>query len=148
MIEHIWSILCNGASIDSETNSVRIFDALEQLTVYTNEEAPITLPIHFEIISLWIRSNELVPSKGKMQVFFSDSSNECKNQAELEIDLSQAIYFRTRVKADGLQLKGPGRYKFIVELKQEDESGWEKVASIPLLVSYQSISVEEKEMAN
>jgi hypothetical protein len=137
MIKHIWSIICNWSSIDGETNSISLFNVLERLTVYTNSNGSVNLPIHYEIVSDWIRENEEESCQGKMRVFFYDSTNEFTNHAELAIDLNKSIFYRTRVKCEGISLKGPGKYKFVVEMQQNEKSIWEEVATLPLLVIYQ-----------
>jgi hypothetical protein len=40
--------------------------------------------------------------------------------------------------AGKLELTGPGKYLFTIELQQENDQAWEKVAALPLLVSYQT----------
>lgn len=138
MIDHVWSILCNGSSIDSETNVISLFGVLEQITIPANPKGIVKLPINLEIFSLWIRGDEKVPACGKMRVVFCDPNDSCEHHAEMDVDLNNAIIFRTRVRSKGLKLRGPGRYKFVIEFQQDQSETWEKVATIPLLVMYQS----------
>jgi hypothetical protein len=125
------------ASIDQNTNSISLFNILEQITVFTDQVDAISLPIELEIVSGWIRKNVDEPTQGKMRVFFFDPLDNHKNIAELGIDLRKAIFYRTRVASKILAVKGPGRYKFVVELQQESSSSWEIVATLPFIVTYQ-----------
>jgi hypothetical protein len=143
MIEHIWSVVCNGSSIDQDTNTISIYNVLEQLKVFSDTPDSVSLPIHLEIFSLWTRENEKVAARGKMRMFFCDPGDNCKKKAELDIDLKEAVFFRSRIRVDGLDLNGAGRYKFVVELQQEGEKSWQKVASLPILVSIQPIASYE-----
>ena len=138
MIEHIFSVLCSGVSIDAETNAISLFKVLEQLNVFTDSEQPLRIPIHFEIISLWTRRSPETPCLGKTRLTFCTPAEAPKQHAEIQIDLSQATNYRSRVISDGIELTGPGRYQFIIEVQQENDQEWEKVATLPLLVSYQA----------
>lgn len=138
MIRHAFSVLCGKSSIDSETNTVSILEVLEQLTIFTDIPDHINLPIQFELFSLWTRENKDLPEQGQMRIHFCDPSNICKNQTESLVDLTTAIFYRTRIKVNGLELVGPGMYKYIIELRQNNKEEWETVAQLPLLVEYQS----------
>jgi hypothetical protein len=137
MIEHIFSVLCSGVSIDTETNALSLFKVLEQLTVYTEGDQPLQLPIHFELLSLWTRRLAEEPCRGKARVTFISPSDNRK-LVELVVDLRQSVNHRTRIMSDKLELTGPGKYLFTIELQQENDQAWEKVATLPLLVSYQT----------
>jgi hypothetical protein len=137
MIEHVFSVLCSGTSIDAETNAVSLFKVLEQLTVFTESKDPLRIVIHFEILSLWTRQSPEVPCHGKMRVIFRSPGNQQRQQAELEIDLSKAINYRSKIVSDGIELNGPGKYQFRIELQEEDNADWQEVACLPVLVSYQ-----------
>jgi len=141
MIEHIWSVLCNSASVDIESGSISLFNVLEQITVLAKEDEIITLPIHFELATLCARENENIPMQGKLRFNFCDPKNICIKMAEMEVDLKQGLYFRGRMHFEGLQLNGSGKYKFEVRLQQENSDTWEQVATLPLLVTFQPINM-------
>lgn len=142
MIEHVWSLICNSSSIDEENHTISIFNILEQLSVFSNTPDMVSLPIHLEIFSLLTREDEKVPAQGKMRIFFCDPADSCTQKAELDIDLKNAVYFRSRIRVDGLDLKGNGKYKFVVELQQKGKKAWEKVASLPLLINFQPLPAD------
>jgi hypothetical protein len=137
MIEHVFSVLCNGTSIDAETNSISLFKVLEQLTVFSETTEPVRLLIHFEIVSFWTRQSTDIPGRGRMRFTFCSPSNQQKQGVELDVDLSKSINHRTRIISDSIELTGPGKYQFIIELQEGDHPDWQKVASVPLLVNYQ-----------
>jgi hypothetical protein len=144
MIEHVWSVVCNNSSIDEESKTISLLNVLEQLVIYTDATDDLNLPIQLEVFSLWTREEVDMPAKGKMQVQFCDDKNACTKQAEIEIDLSQAVFCRTKMKLFGLKLKGAGRYKFIVELSEDAGATWKKVASLPVQINYEPIPPEYK----
>jgi hypothetical protein len=137
MINHVFSVLCNKSSIDIDSNTVSILEVLEQLTIFTDQAKGILLPIHFELFSLLTRAQKEQPAQGQLRINFCDPSGARVNQQELAVDLSSVIFFRTRTRFNGLELNDPGIYKFVVELKQSEETPWVEVAQLPLLVIYQ-----------
>jgi hypothetical protein len=148
MIEHVWSVVCSSSSIDEESKTISLLNVMEQLVIYKDDQDDLNLSIQLEVFSLWTREEMDTPTKGKMQVQFCDDKNACTKQAEIEIDLSQAVYCRTKMKLFGLKLKGAGRYKFIVELSEDAGATWKKVASLPVLINYEPIPPEYKNKLN
>jgi hypothetical protein len=138
MIEHVFSVLCSQTSIDSETNTVSLFNVLEQLTVFTESTENIRIPIHFEILSLWTRQSPDVPERGKARIIFCSPSNQQKQQVEMTLDLSKATNYRSKLVSDGIELTGPGKYYFVVEFMGESKQEWQTVARLPLSVNYQA----------
>ncbi len=137
MIEHVWSVLCQNATIDSETGNVSLQNILETLTISGEVTGEIKLPMQYEIFSEWTRTDENQPAKGMMRLFFCDPADECKQQLQLPVDLSEHLFARTRVKSGGLTINEPGRYKFLVELKLDGSDKWEQVAALPLVVNFE-----------
>jgi hypothetical protein len=138
MIEHIFSVLCSSVSIDAETNAISLFKVLEQLIVYTDSQQPLRIPIHFEILSLWTRRSPDTSCRGKTRITYCTPLNAQKQHAEMDIDLSQATNYRSRIISEGLELTGPGRYQFVIELQQKNDPTWVQVANLPVMVIYQS----------
>ena len=137
MIQHVWSVICQSTSIDTDTNRISMFNVLESLTIFSQADEPVTLPISFEIFSLLTRSEPDQPSKGRLRVYYRHPSGEATSPFEVSIDLSHAIYFRSRVRSQGLALTSPGRYLFLVEVQDEGDDAWRIVAELPLLVRFQ-----------
>lgn len=137
MIKHLFSTICNRTSIDKETNSLSIFNIIEQITIFSEPEEPVQLPMHFEIISLWMRSNEKIPCSSTAKYYLCDPQGISKTNVEIMIDLSNNLIGRTIIRVSGIELRGPGIYEFHIEIQQEN-GDWKQVASIPFLVIYKS----------
>jgi len=136
MIEHIWSILCSRAVIDSETNNVSIQDVIEQITVNAEPVENGFLPIPFELITLWDREEIDKATKGIERITFITPSGKMDVISETEIDLTKAERHRQRVKFPGLPINEAGRYYFKVEVKNDNDE-WKQVSAIPLKVLFQ-----------
>lgn len=136
MINHVFSVICDRSSIDIDTNTVSIFGILEQLTIFTGETGLIKLPMQFELFSHWSRQLVDQPVKGKMRVYFCSPTGNKNIRNESIIDLSSVIFYRIRVRINGIELSGPGLYKFVIEYQVNENTEWQEVAQLPLLVTY------------
>lgn len=137
MIEHVWSVLCQDGAIDAQTNHVSIFNALETLVIFGDPQVINRISIHFEIISSWVRSDEKLASTGMMRLYFCNPEGECNKQLDFPIDLSKSMFHHTRINSSCLMLKGPGRYKFMIDL-QEEGGTWKPVATLPLIITFET----------
>jgi hypothetical protein len=138
VIEHVWSVLCQNSAVDNETGSVSLLNVLETITILGEARGEIKLHVNHEVFSEWVRTDEKLPAKGMMRLSFCNTENECKQKLELPVDLSEQVFARTRIKLSGLTISGPGRYKFIVELKLEGSDRWELKVTLPLMVVFNS----------
>jgi hypothetical protein len=137
MPQHIWSVACESSSIDYETQRVSLLNLLESITVFCDSEAPINLPMNFEVVSNWLRTDQNQPEKGIARIYMIHPSGETGPKIDIELDLSANPILRTRVKINVIGLTGPGKYIFNVDIQDTGEGKWKTVADIPLLVEYQ-----------
>ena len=139
MPEHAWSLLCSRTIIDKETNQVSIIDVVEGITV--GLEAPLStldkprIPLHFELVTLWNRSEPDTPEKAVGKYKLTGPKGEALTDQEIEIDLSQFKRFRSTLKAESLPLPSAGTFLFTVLLRGEDGDSWQKVGHAPLEVT-------------
>ncbi len=136
MIKHIWSILAQSSSIDNDTNDLSIFNILNNLVVFAEAGSEINLPIKFEIVSLWERSEDEVPEHANSRIMFIDPNGSSKLMFKNTLEISKTHFLRTRVRFPGMTLFHPGRYRIKIELKEAENKRWKKVCEIPFLVSF------------
>lgn len=140
MIKHIWTVLCQKSIIDNETNNFSLLDILEQINIIANKLPPtkendqVIFPFNFEAVSLWVKTGEKTSVKGQARVRIVTPDGQIGDGPTFSIDLSNKTRFRSRVRFGGLPIKGSGQYKVLVQLKKEDATKWEDVASVPLQV--------------
>ena len=136
MIEHIWSIACERSTTDRETNNLSLLNILEQVNLLgpaPDPAAKMALPLHFELTSLWCRSNpdQAEESIGRIKMRAPNGAEIL--ESEFPVDLTQNIRMRTQMRSIAFPLLGTGRYTFTVEIRRAD-GNWEHVARIPLQV--------------
>jgi len=103
-----------------------------------DDEHPVAIPA--EMVSLWSRENITSPATGSMRLYYIDPNGTQSTPISLGIDLSKAIYHRTRINLTGLLLTKKGLYSFIVEYQISGVEAWQMAANIPLLVLTQQLA--------
>jgi len=138
MIQHVWSVVCQSASFDAQTNSVSLFNTLENLLVLgtPSKERPFVLSC--EIVSLWAREKLDVPCTGQMQVALKLPENDTPHTVSLEIDLSKTPFHRTRITIGAIPMTSTGRFEFLVEYRISEKENWTTAAKLPFIVISQS----------
>ena len=144
MIKHIWSVLCSQSLIDASSNNISLIGILEEIHLTRKPSSPKrqkettkgkpAFPIVMEWVTLWERtpgeSANLVPVRD----IVSAPSGEILVQEEYNVDFGKHSRMRWRRKLSGLPERGPGRYQFCTQIKDEKTNTWESVSSLPLAV--------------
>lgn len=138
MIKHVGSVLCREVVIDQETNQASLFNLLEAITIFDKPAGQGMVPLSFEVFSLWIREDENIPVKGFFRLRYCDSNGAELGSYQGEIDLTNAVFHRTRVKFPVLTIADQGRYNFFVDLQGDGKEEWQTVATLPLQVIFKS----------
>ena len=134
-IEHIWSVLCSNSSVDIDTNSLSIFNVVEQLNIqsipkvvslHNNNSSPkeagqesSVIPVTFEIVSLFQRQD---PEADKLLndaiLALIDPRGKILKENNFQIVFpkgSKRLRFRT--KLGGMPITISGEYRFILKVK-------------------------------
>lgn len=136
MIDHVWSVLCARSVTDNRTNTVSLFNVLEQIQIASVQGvlAPGLLPAAIELVSLWTRSEPGQPARGsgRIEVVLPDGSVAVEQA--FDVDLSGFERLRTQAALSAIPIVGPGRYVFRISKQLQGEEDWVEVARIPLQI--------------
>ncbi|HRV75920.1 MAG: hypothetical protein H6799_01275 [Candidatus Nomurabacteria bacterium] len=142
MIEHIWTIICKESKIDSDTNSITIIDALENLN-FDIPEAEVNFQkgktnlfnVPFEIVSMFYRDKKGRIETHDYYVDIIDPSSKQIGKVEAKIRFEpQHNRMRSRIKFDTIGVTTEGVYKFKLYLKKKGEKD-KLLTSIPLEIN-------------
>jgi hypothetical protein len=137
MITHIWTVLCSQSIVNENTKNISLIEVLEQLNIVglaPPAEQENTIPITFDVVSLWSREADNQPSRRPARVHFLSPSSALIREFEYEVDLSVYQRIRTVGRINGLPFREAGQYHFIIQLRGEREAEWQEVARIPLQI--------------
>jgi hypothetical protein len=144
-VKVLWSILCQDAVIDRETNNVSLFNIVEEVSIPV--EPPTKTPTSvapqrltaadFALVTLWARSDEKVGEQGRGRIRLVLPDTKEVAQSEFEVDLTTYLRSRFVMRFHGLPGGDQGTYRFIIESK--DMAGdWVQMFELPLRVAIQS----------
>ncbi len=147
-IEHLWSVLCETALIDSETNNLSLLNVVEQLNISSIPQiAPIPtkgivgIPVistKLELVSFFQRKNT---EKEELEIdatlILLDPSNKVIKEGQFKIQFPKGMKrLRFRTKINGLPITIPGEYRFNLSIKEMDEVT--EICSLPMDVKIEA----------
>lgn len=135
MIKHHFSLICSHAVVDERTKLLSAFDIIEQINVNANEDDTIQIPMHFDLISAWIRDGKSNSENATLRLSLCKPKDIINEIKVFDIEIAGSTFYRSLISFSGIKLTGSGLYKFLIEIKQEDKD-WEDVTEIPFIVSY------------
>lgn len=135
MIKHCFSLICGHAVVDERTQLLSVFDIIEQINVNAEPSQTVRIPMRFDLVSVLMRGDTNNPEKGMSRISLCKPKGNQDTIREVDIELNDSTFFRSILSFSGIELTGPGLYKFLIELKQGDKD-WEEVAEIPFTVFY------------
>lgn len=154
-IHHAWSVLCSKSVIDGDSNVISLFDVFEQVDVGIEVKGKadikqnISVPINYEIVSLWFRDDPAKEVHFTYKLELKDPEKKLLNELEQSVTIPvQKRRTRTRVKVRGLPVTEKGIYMFEVYLKKRDQKGYTKVASLPLQLGIREGKPQTKKVKN
>lgn len=148
-ITHIWSVLCKESVINQDDNLLSMFGVLEELKVGISLDKDktsipqITIPINYEIVSLWVRENKEGSEIADLEFRLFDPGKKELSKIVQRIEFPTNVKrFRSRMKVQGLPITKEGEYIFKLSIKEQNANKFELVAMLPLDVSlnYESFS--------
>jgi hypothetical protein len=146
MIEHVWTVVCSRAVVDRFSNNVSIQNVIEQFSVRAEPKPGALIPVPFEVMTLWARSDFSVPASGTERLTLYSPSGVKIGERVSSLDLTGNVRrYRTRTTFDGLPAGEPGRYVFQVELQEENKDEWYGVATVPLEVIFEQPEPDQGE---
>lgn len=140
MIQHAWSVLCERAITDKDTNNISLIYCIEQITT-------IRLPLQFPQITfstLWYKTDQKDTNPYDLSLkFFVEKPNQEKELiGETRAKIEKPRH-RFNFSIGGFLFSHEGTYLFSVEYNLENQ-GWKKTNQIPLQVIYQPPQSEIK----
>lgn len=139
MIQHVWSVACQSASFDTQTNSVSLLNTLENIIVFGEPTQETPAPLSCEIVSLWARESADAGGSGQMRVLLNLPGGKPPDVIMLDIDLTRTLFHRTRITIGVLPLTSSGRFEFQVEYRLAGEETWQLAAKLPFVVLVQKL---------
>ena len=126
-MKNIWSVIFNRAVVDGNTNSISLFDCVEEITVNFSRPEDVNMlekniPINFTVISLW--SDEETSKSRKFEYLMeiidpqNKKINEFSNMPIFEVGKKR---LRTIVQINGMKITSEGEYTIVIKYKIDSD---------------------------
>ena len=142
----LWAIICEGSSVDRESNNVSLFNVLEQIqipeppAVDASNDARPAAPIPYRLVVLFCRSDQMVGEKGTARIalrFPTEEEPVIFPQSVIDLEVAQRNRLVSRFPF--LPVSGEGTYKFVIE-ELTDSVQWQELFEVPVEVSFQVLA--------
>ncbi|MFQ5875655.1 MAG: hypothetical protein ACE5JL_17905, partial [Dehalococcoidia bacterium] len=141
----IWAVLCQSSVVDRYTINLSLFNIIEEITVASTppQEPPAGgslgegVPAIFELVTLWARSIQEVPERGYGRTRLIVPGDESQMEQEYEVDLTQYLRLRHRMRISGLPIRDQGTHRFVIDGRGESGE-WAQMFEVPLRVVIQT----------
>lgn len=137
MIRHVFSVVCQSASVDQFSNSLSISNVIEHVQAQSVVPVPVLDPPHgmpFEctVLSLWFNDGSTdEESKQCITLIAPDGRRFNPNEAAMLVRSGQM--HRMIAKVPALPYFGNGRYWFEIALRVGKH--WEPAALLPFTIT-------------
>ena len=145
MISHVWTVICSRVVVDKESNNLSIQNVLERVTIHGEPMPDTLLPMPFDLVTMWTRVAPDIPARGIVRMQMQFPSGKVYESHEAEVNVLEHLYFRFKIHFAGLPMAEAGRHLFVVELKNEDTDEWQRVAAVPLQLTFKPPEEEPEE---
>ena len=132
MPKHLWTVLCKRTVLDRYTNTVSMFQVLDELKAPLSElEMPATVPLEWSLTTLWMREDLTISEEFATRVDIISPKGKTLGGSEAPVDMSAHKRHRMITNQDRLSIDGPGIYLFRIEYKAKN-GRWVRAAEVPL----------------
>lgn len=135
-MEHIWSVVCQKALVDRETNLLSMIDVFEQLTLPLDGSTPfngkdaVNVAFNYEVVTFWRRIEGDKPIQGDILIKILSPNNKELANFPVKFEFPANVKnFRAKIRINVLPVIDAGKYKFVV--MQKEKNDYETVAEIP-----------------
>ena len=137
-----WAVICEGSSIDQESNNISLFNLLDQLLLpeppdeMAESNRPVMAAVRLLLVAMFSRSDsdQGETATGRIAIHFPDDI-EPQFLPVFEIDLESAHRLRGKFNLVGIPVSGEGLYHFQIQILGDD-GNWDFAYEVPVEVSY------------
>lgn len=144
-MQHIWTILCQITSVDTDTDAFSLINVLDGISfsadVPESEVDEVVIPLNFRLVTSWWREELENHNDYEVQVRLFSPDGEDLGGPDLELPLNEFQFFRYNLNIQGFPYRGDGVYQYAVFQIKDGEQV--EVQRIPLPVECTPIQEQQ-----
>lgn len=144
-----WSMFCSRSIIEQGTNSISLIGHIEQVALGAAvalegrtledelaEHDVVPLPMTFELVTYWSRSDRDVGEQCEARLKFFAPNGKAVAEGAVDVKLTgETINRRSILKLTTLPFAGFGAYRMAVFGREKGAKRWRKYTDVPLWVA-------------
>ncbi len=147
-IKIIWALACNSSSTDQQTNTLSLFNILEEMAIeFHGNDKPkpegvfpsgVSIKHPFEIVIMLSRvgkDNQELNSQAKIELVDPLGKSLAENMVPIKIEENKKR-LRVNIKVDGIKVTMAGEYEFKISLQGNKAGEYTEEMTVPLEVKF------------
>ena len=136
MPNHIATLVTRFISVDERSKLITLSNIVETIVVNGKGDKPGVLQSDFTVFVFFSRIDSNIPEKTEAFIRYRFPDGTYGPRIAIDIDLSgNNLFSRSFLRVDQLAVKGPGEYRFFVELRDSEEE-YKVVAECPIFIKF------------
>ena len=146
---HIWTVLCQSATIDAETKDLSMSKVIDGLTLGFDDvnklqefsakaaEKPAVAPVESELVMMFKKIDRAQEAAFDVRVRYVDPAGAELQSMEFPLAMEKGTFrHRHRLNVPAIVVSMSGEYRFVVEAKARTDSEYGVIAEIPLDINF------------
>jgi hypothetical protein len=143
-IQHAWSLLAAGVSVDQDTNNLTLFNVIDQVAIPRNQlvEMPTldgdkkpAAPIGFILVSQWRKLKDNIATDADAIIELLDPDGVVRQKVDYKVNFSEKIErLRSRIQWNGVRVTTSGVYTFRISLREKGKKEFSPVGETYLKI--------------
>ena len=135
-MKHVWSIICNNSSIDSQTNLLSLFNCIEEMKLEIDKSKmsksdKVTIPANLQLVSFWLIDDFSKENTSDIKLELIDPTGKILNEFFNTLKSKKGVKrLRSITNIKGIQITESGRYYYRISQKKGNK--FEVVSETPL----------------
>lgn len=145
-IENLWTILCQGSTVDATTNNLSLINIVEQIQIGKRDlegkiiipERGEAVPLNFQVVSLWKRLISLENEfsfDAELRVFDPEGKELSKHGFPVQM-MKWKERMRSIVTIQGFKVTIPGEYTLKLYARENSKEKFEEASRSSLAVQF------------
>lgn len=148
-VKPIWSVLCQEASVDKDTNNISLFKVVEQLQFGIKMEdldklkgdpkfdptKPIAFPFVMHLVILWKNLSTKSVLGFPVKISLMDPNEKIIDEMSVDFRFEEGRdRLRTIISINRVPVTKSGEYTYSVMTKQHKDDNFKEVCAIPIRI--------------
>ena len=138
---HVWTLFCEGSSVDKQKNNLTVFNVIDQLVIETSsKDKQLIAPVDIQIITLWKRDGTQGTANVDVEMDVLDPKGKLLNTIGYKVEMPEKIRRNRSIGSiPGMKVTESGDYKFVIRIREGKHQPFKQIAEASLDITVKRI---------